>query len=97
MEPFADAVGLGVVGLGPGVVDVLHCQVELVGVVLRLPAVLGAPVGEDALPVDALLVKEGNYSVIEQVRRGDGALVGVELGGGHPTVDPWFKSGKVCW
>ena len=67
MEPFADAVGLGVIGLGPGVVDVLYRQVELVGMVLRLPpligTVLGTPVGEDALHLDALLVEEGDHSV----------------------------------
>jgi hypothetical protein len=49
MEPFADAIGLGVMSLGPGVVNVLHRQVELVGVVLRLATVLGAPVRQDAL------------------------------------------------
>ena len=101
MEPFVDAVGLGMIGLGPGMVDVLHCQVELVGMVLRFPplagTVLGAPVGEDALQPDALLVKEGDYSVVEQVRRGDGALVGVELGSGHLAVGLFSMSGKVCW
>ena len=89
VEPFADAVGLGVIGLGSGMVDVLHCQVQLVGVVLRFPPLagtaLGAPVSEDALQPDALFVKEEDYSVIEQVRRGDGALVGVEPGSGHPA------------
>ena len=35
---------------------------------------------------DASLVKEGYHPVIDQVRRGDGALVGVELGGGNSTV-----------
>lgn len=43
VEPFADAVGLGMVGLGPGMVNVLHRQVELVGVVLQLSTILGAP------------------------------------------------------
>ena len=37
MEPFADAVGLGVVGLGPVDVDVLHRQVVLVGVIPDFP------------------------------------------------------------
>ena len=41
------------------VVDVLHRQIELVSVVLGLAAVLGAPIGEDALQPDALLVEEG--------------------------------------
>ena len=84
------------VGLGHGMVNVLHRQVELVGMVLRLPAVFSAPVGEDALQPDALLIDEGNYSVIQQVRGADGALVGVELGGGHSTVGQCIVVGKVC-
>ena len=65
MEPFAIPVGLRVIGLGPGMVDVLHRQVELVGVVLRLPAVLGTPVGENALQLDALLIEEGDHPAVE--------------------------------
>jgi hypothetical protein len=49
MQPLADAVGLGMVGLGLGVVNIFNRQVKLVGVVLRLATVLGAPVGQDAL------------------------------------------------
>jgi hypothetical protein len=49
MQPLTNAVGLGMVGLSPGVVNILNSQVELVGVVLRLAAVLRAPVGQDAL------------------------------------------------
>ena len=86
MEPFTNAVGLRVVGLGSGMVDVLHRQVELVGVVLRLPAVLGAPVSEDAKQLDALLIEKWDHPVVEQISCGDGALVGVELGSGHPAV-----------
>ena len=61
-----------VVGLGPGVVDVLHRQVELVGMVLGFASAhvqdgLGAPVGEDAVQQDALGIKPGDYPVIEQV------------------------------
>ena len=97
VEPLAYAIGLRLVGLGPGVVDVFHGQVELVGMVLRLAAVFRAPVGQDALQFDPLLIKQGNNSVIEQVRRGDGGLVSVELGSGHPAVGPYCPSGKVCW
>ena len=87
MEPFTDAVGLGMVGLGPRLVNVLDGQVALVGVVLEFPAVLGAPVGEDPIELDTLGIKEGDHPIVEQVGRGDGALVGVELAGGHPAVD----------
>ena len=57
MEPLTDAVGLRVVGLGPRVVNVLNGQIELVGMVLPLATVLGAPVGQNALQFDALLIK----------------------------------------
>ena len=91
MEPLADAVGLGMVGLGPGVVDVLHRQVEQICVVLGLASThvqdgLGAPVGEDPIQPDAQGIDEGNRPIIEQVGRGDGALVSVELGDVHRAV-----------
>jgi hypothetical protein len=49
MQPLTDAVGLGMVGLGLGVVNILNGQVELVGVVLWLATVLRPSVGQDAL------------------------------------------------
>ncbi len=49
MKPLTDAVGLGMVGLGPGVINVLNSQIELVSVVFRLATVLGASAGQDAL------------------------------------------------
>jgi hypothetical protein len=48
VEAFADAVGLGAAGLGPGVVDVLDGQVELLFVVLAGPPVLGVTIGQYA-------------------------------------------------
>ena len=76
----------GVVGLGPVEVDVLHRQVELVGVIPRLPVVLGPLVGEDELQLYPLLIREGDHPVIESVGASDGALVGVEFSDGHPAV-----------
>jgi hypothetical protein len=49
MQPLTNAVGLGMVSLGLGVVNILNGQVELVGVVLWLATVLRAPVRQDAL------------------------------------------------
>ena len=48
MEALADTVGLRAVGLGARVVDVLNRQVELIGMVFDLAAILGATVGQDA-------------------------------------------------
>jgi hypothetical protein len=49
VEPLTDAIGLEMVGLGLGMINVLNGQVELVGVVFRLATVLRASVGQDAL------------------------------------------------
>ena len=72
VEPFTDASGLGVDGPGPGVVDVLHRQVELasavLGLALSIGAVLNAPVGEDVFQPDALLIEKGDHPVVDQVR-----------------------------
>jgi hypothetical protein len=48
MKPLDDAVGLRALGLGAGVVDVLHRQIELVFVALGVTAILRAPIGEQA-------------------------------------------------
>lgn len=67
-------------------VNVLHSQVELVGEVLRFPALLGTPVGGNELQPDVLFDEEGNNPVIQQIWGGDGAFVGVEFGRGRPAV-----------
>ena len=49
VEPLTDTIGLRMIGFGPGVVDVLDGQVELIGMVLGLATILGSPVGEDTV------------------------------------------------
>jgi hypothetical protein len=46
MEAFADAIGLGALGFGARMVDVLDPQIELIGVVLGIAAILRASVGK---------------------------------------------------
>jgi len=46
VEALDDGVGLRALGLGAGVIDVLHRQVQLVLVALGYAAVLGAAVGQ---------------------------------------------------
>ena len=48
MEPFANAVGLGVFDLGFGVVDIVDCQEELVIVFVGSPTKLGSAIRHDA-------------------------------------------------
>ena len=59
MKLIADAVGLGMVGLGPRVIDVLHRQAKPVGVVLPFSAILGPPVGQDTVQLYTPLIKHG--------------------------------------
>ena len=51
-----------------------------------LPTVLGAPVCQDPHEGYALFIEEGDYPVAEQVCCGDGRLLRVQLGHGHPAV-----------
>ena len=43
VKPFTDAVGLGALDLGPGVVDIFHRQVQLILVAVA-PTVFRSPV-----------------------------------------------------
>jgi len=65
VEAFADAVGLRALHLGTGVIDVLHREIELVLVVLRRPAILGASIRQHPREQDALVVEEGKHAIVE--------------------------------
>jgi len=58
MESFADPIRLRRFCAGPTVIDILHCQVELVFVVLTLAAVLRSAVRQNAQQGNLLLFKE---------------------------------------
>ena len=64
MEALADAIRLRALHLRSRVLDVLHCQVQLVRVVLGVPAILRASIGEEATQRNALLVDEGHHAVV---------------------------------
>jgi hypothetical protein len=52
MEPLADSVRLRALGLGPGVIDVLDGEIELVVVMLWIATILGATIRQyPAVPV----------------------------------------------
>ena len=84
MEAFADAVGLLVPGLGPAVVDVLHCQIRFILVVLARSAVFRAAIGEHTQQWDLVLLGEGQHPVVEQIRRDQHVLAIIELGERQP-------------
>lgn len=80
VEAFADAVGLRVTYLGPGVLNVIQGQIQLVVMRFRLAAILGTTIGQNADHAHTLLLKERQHPVVEQVSRCDWRLGGVELG-----------------
>ena len=63
-----DTVGLRALGLRPRVVDVLDGEIELLFVPLRISAVFDSAIGQHALQLDALLLKEREYAIIQKFR-----------------------------
>ena len=86
VEALDDAVGLRALGLGPGVVDVLDRQIELVFVAVVGPAIFGPAVGEHALQGNVVLLVERDHPVVEQVCGGERGLAVIELGEGDLGV-----------
>lgn len=74
-DPLADAVRLRAPRLRPRMVDVLQRQVQLVLVVVRHPAVLRLPIGQDPAQRDAVLLVEREHrslsrsAAVSRVRR----------------------------
>ena len=58
VETLTDAVSLWVIGLGPGVLDVIDRQVELIIMAFWFTAVLGTAVGQDSEQPHTLFCKE---------------------------------------
>ena len=48
---------LRVVGFGSGLINVFHCQIQLITVIFNLTAIFRASVGQDAQQVYAVFVK----------------------------------------
>ena len=59
MEALADPVGLGMPRLGPGVIDVLHGQIQFVLMALGGASILGPAIGEHAVQGNLVLLEEG--------------------------------------
>ncbi len=86
MKSLADAVGLGRLGLGFGVVDVFDGQIELVFMVTDGATKLGTPVGQDAQQGNLLFFEPGQDPVVEQVCGRERIAVGMQLGESHFAV-----------
>ena len=86
MGPLADPVGLRALHLGLRVIDLVELQEQLIGVFIRRPAVLGAPVCQHPQNRYVVVLEEGQHPIIEQVGRGNGHLGRVHLGKAHGGV-----------
>lgn len=86
VEPLADAVGLGTVGLGPRMVDIINGQVQLIIVPLRPATELGAAVGQYAQQIDPFRLQQRQYPIVEQISRRDRCFGLVQLAGRHLAV-----------
>jgi hypothetical protein len=80
VEALADAIGMRALHLGPGVVDILDREVELILVTIVGAAMLGIAVGQDPIDVDLVFVEERDQPSIERVGRCQWCLTGIELG-----------------
>ena len=93
MEALTDAIGLGMIGLGPGVLDIVDRQVELVIVGFWFSAVFSATASQDADYPHSLFCKERQDFIIEQIRACNRSLGRIEPG----LSPPGEVSTKVCW
>ena len=59
---------------------------QLVLVVIRRPAILGAAIGEHTTERNPVVLVERQHPVIQQVGRGEGRLAIVQLGEAHLRV-----------
>jgi hypothetical protein len=80
VQTLYEAKGLRAFGLRATVIDVLHGQVQLILVPLRVATVLGAPIREHPQERNLVRVKERHHPIVEQVSSRDGGLAVIELG-----------------
>ena len=78
VEPLADPVRLRMPGLGPGMINVLHGEIQFVLMALVGPTVLGPTVGQDSVQGNLVLLKERQDSIVE-VRGSDRRLPIIEF------------------
>ena len=80
MEALTDAVGLRMIGFSPGMFDVVDSQVELIVMSFRFSTILCPSVSQDTDQAHALFCKEGQHSIVEQIRTRNRRLGRIELG-----------------
>jgi hypothetical protein len=68
------------------VIDVLHREIELIFVMLALPAIFGAVVGEDTKQRNIVFFKEREHPIIQHVGRHPRILAIVQLRKGNLRI-----------
>ena len=79
VQALNDPVRLRALGLGPRVVDVFDREVQLVRVLLGIPAVFGSSIGKHSAHADVVLFEEGKNSIVQDICRCDRSLLRVKL------------------
>ena len=80
VEALADTVGLRVVGLGLGVLNIVDRQIQLIVMTFGFAAILSATIGQNTQHPHTLLGHERQHAIIEQIGRRNGRLGRIELG-----------------
>lgn len=75
IELLCASIGLWMPYLGPRVLDVREVQEELKWMALRLAAVLGPSVCQDAKQASTVLVKVWKHFVVEKIGSNEGCLI----------------------
>ena len=73
--------------------DSLDTQIELVFMMLPVPAVFRASIGEDSLLQERAVMEEREYAVVQKISGGKDGLSLVELRHGQFCIG----IEKVCW
>ena len=68
VEPLTAPVSLRALHLGPGVIDILDGEVELILMPVVGAAIFGAAIGQYPVTPQFMLVEEGDHPVVENIR-----------------------------
>jgi hypothetical protein len=86
VEALADAVRLRRFRLGPGVIDVVDRQVQLIIVLLRPAAVFRTAIGQNPQQRQLVLLDQRQDPIVQEIRCRDRRFRRVQLGTGHLGV-----------
>ncbi len=76
--PFTDFIRLWALRLGPGMIDILQCEIELI-FVSGIAAIFGTAIGQNTRELHLLFIEEGHDPIIQEIGRGDRRLAIIEF------------------